>query len=118
MRSRTATTALLLAAAIMMLMTLTGCGKKMADEKFAAVAGTIYSNVKTQWDHQASESWATYYERRIAEACAENGTSVVEWNEKMKDVVAHPEKYEKVVEKDVLNSLLQWEEQRQAAKQG
>ncbi|HEY3296475.1 MAG TPA: hypothetical protein VGL38_13685 [bacterium] len=97
---------------------LSGCGKKITDQKFADVAATIYENVQANWDHQSNETWATYYERRIAEACAKNGTSLAEWDQKMKDVKAHPEQFEKVVDKDVLHSLLEWEAQREAAKNG
>lgn len=97
---------------------LAGCGTKMSDQKFADVAGTIFDNVQANWDHQSNESWATYYERRIAEACAKHGTSPAAWDMKMKDVKEHPEKFEKVIDKEILDALLEWERQRQATKEG
>ncbi len=113
------TSALTLAAALLLTGgLLSGCGKKMTDQKFAEVANTIYENVQAGWDHQSNETWATYYERRIAEACAKHGTSPAEWDRKMRDVKEHPEKFENVVDKEILNSLLEWEAQRQATKQG
>jgi len=108
----------LVAPLLLALVMLCGCAKKMSDQKFADVAGTIYENVQANWDHQASETWATYYERRIAEACAKHGTSLGEWDAKMKDVREHPEKYEKLLDKDVLTALLEWEDQRQSTKEG
>jgi hypothetical protein len=97
---------------------LSGCAKKMTDEKFADTAATNYENVKANWDHPAGESWATYYERRIAEACAKNNTEPAAWYSRMNDMIAHPEKYEKLLQKDVIESLIDWEQQRQATKEG
>jgi hypothetical protein len=114
---RTTPTAIL-ALALLGCVLLTGCGEKMSDQKFSDVANTIYENVQANWDHQSGESWATYYERRIGEACAKHGTSPAAWDKKMAEVKEHPEKFEKVVDKDVLTALLQWEQQREDTKQG
>jgi uncharacterized lipoprotein YajG len=106
----------ILAALVATLVMLAGCAKKMSDQKFVAVANMIYENVQANWDHQESESWATYYDRRIAEACAKNGTSPREWDDKMEDVKAHPDKYAKLLDKEELSSILEWQGQREAAK--
>ena len=100
------------------LLMLAGCGERMSDEKFVAVANTIYENVQRNWDHQSSESWATYYERRIAEACAQNGTSPAAWDEKIREMKEHPEKFAKLLDQEVITALLEWEDQRQATKEG
>jgi hypothetical protein len=95
---------------------LTGCGQKMADKKFAAVATTIYEKIQDNWDHQPGERWVVYYERRIAEACASNSTSMGDWDKKIRDVQANPDEVGKILDKDILTEILKWESDRAAAK--
>jgi hypothetical protein len=104
-----------LAVALGLSLMLAGCGKKMADRKFADVATTIYNAIQDNWDHQPGERWVVYYERRIAEACAKNGTSPGDWDKKIRDVKDRQEEFEKILDKDVLNEILKWEADRQAA---
>jgi hypothetical protein len=108
-------TALLLACGLALL--LGGCGgKTMTDDDFAAVANTIYENIRAGWDHQANETWDSYYERRIGEACTQRGFEIKTWDKKMREVAQHPDAYKDKLDPDVLAQLLQWQQDRVAAK--
>jgi hypothetical protein len=96
---------------------LAGCGgKKMTDDDFVTVASTIYDNVRANWDHQANESWDNYYDRRIAEACIQYGFKPQAWDKKMNDVLKHPEKFKDKLDAEALEQLIQWQNQRLAAR--
>ncbi len=94
-----------------------GCGgKKMTDDDFVTVATTIYENIRAGWDHQPNETWESYYERRIGEACIQHGFEIKTWDKKLREVAKHPGKWQDKIDAEVLDQLLKWQTERVAAK--